>query len=109
MAIKVEITDDKMRAKIRTAKLVVQNSMSTIFEEFIKNTPRDKGNARDHTYVNGKTIHANYEYAQVLEAGRGVRDGKMRGSEQAPKGMTQPTLKFAKDLLKRKMNLEGNK
>jgi hypothetical protein len=52
------------------------------------------GNARRNTKLIGNEIQANYSYASVLDQGRGVRDGQMRGSEQAPKGMSDPTIKY---------------
>jgi hypothetical protein len=58
--------------------------------EYQKLTPKKTGNARRKTILQGNTIKANYPYAQVLDEGRGVRDGQMRGSTQAPKGMTKP-------------------
>lgn len=62
------------------------------FQSFRKHTPIDNGYARDHTKKNGRRIEANYPYAQVLEKGRSFRDGQMRGSVQAPQGMTKPTI-----------------
>jgi hypothetical protein len=58
--------------------------------EYQKLTPKKTGNARRKTTLQGNTIQANYPYAEVLDAGRGNRDGQMRGSTQAPKGMTKP-------------------
>jgi hypothetical protein len=58
--------------------------------EYQKLTPVKSGNARKRTTLKGNSIQANYPYAEVLDAGRGNRDGQMRGSTQAPKGMTKP-------------------
>ena len=66
-------------------------------ERFRQYTPEDTGNAKRNTKLNGNEIQTNYNYARVLDQGRGMRDGQMRGSTQAPKGMTKPTID---DLLK---------
>jgi hypothetical protein len=69
--------------------------------EFKSLTPIDKGNARRNTtLVNGATIRADYPYAQVLNDGRGYRDGQMRGSTQAPQGMTRPFDKWLRARMK---------
>jgi hypothetical protein len=62
------------------------------YQEFVKNTPVKTGNAKRQTSLQGNQIIANYNYAEVLDLGRGFRDGQMRGSEQAPQGMTKPTI-----------------
>ena len=62
------------------------------YQTFVKSTPRRSGNAKRKTTRQGKTINADYPYAKVLDDGRGFRDGQMRGSTQAPDGMTTPTI-----------------
>jgi hypothetical protein len=62
------------------------------YTEFLKVTPIKTGNAKRSTSLQGTQIRANYPYADVLDQGRGFRDGQMRGSEQAPEGMTKPTI-----------------
>lgn len=37
-------------------------------------------------------IHNSLEYAPVIDAGRGFRDGQFRGSEQAPQGIIDPAI-----------------
>jgi hypothetical protein len=44
--------------------------------------------------LKGNTIEANYQYAQVLDKGRHMTSRGMRGSDQAPKGMSEPTEEF---------------
>lgn len=73
--------------------------MPQLEKEFLKNTPIATGNARANTSLRGNVIEADYPYAFVLDAGRGFRDGQMRGSEQAPDGMSEPTKEFAKKLI----------
>ena len=67
--------------------------MPAVFQEFYNNTPVKSGNARRNTKLVKNEIQANYQYAGVLDQGRGFRDGQMRGSTQAPDGMTKPALK----------------
>ena len=69
--------------------------------EFVRLTPIRRGplggNARRNTKLVGNSeIHANYQYADVLDAGRHMTTKGMRGSTQAPKGMTKPFLDWAK-------------
>jgi hypothetical protein len=67
------------------------------YKKFVDITPEDTGNAKRNTMLSGNEIVANYPYAGVLDEGRGYRDGQMRGSEQAPKGMSEPTLQHVRD------------
>jgi hypothetical protein len=73
-------------------------------QRFVIHTPEDTGNAKRNTKLNGNEIQTNYNYARVLDEGRSIRDGQMRGSTQAPKGMTKPTIddliKHIKDISK---------
>jgi hypothetical protein len=64
------------------------------YKEFVKNTPVRSGNAKRNTRLKGNTIEADYAYAGVLDKGRHMTSRGMRGSNQAPKGMTQPTVDF---------------
>jgi len=64
------------------------------YKEFVKNTPVRSGNAKRNTRLKGNTIEADYTYAGVLDKGRHMTSRGMRGSNQAPKGMTQPTVDF---------------
>ena len=66
------------------------------YKEFVKNTPVRSGNAKRNTRLKGNTIEADYAYAGVLDKGRHMTNRGMRGSNQAPKGMTQPTVDFLK-------------
>lgn len=80
-----QITGDIERIKKDLAKVPAES-----LKEYRDLTPVDKGNARRKTVLRGNTIQANYPYAQVLDEGRSKRDGQMRGSTQAPQGMTRP-------------------
>ena len=80
-----------------------QHIIDQAFPVFVKNTPIDSGNARRKTEKHQDFIKANYEYAQVLNQGRGFRDGQMRGSSQSPKGMSLPTIDFIRGYIQRKL------
>ena len=109
MEFTLKIDQSRMTAKINNLKKIVDQCMPDIYNKFESVTPVAKGNARGNTYREGNTIHANYPYAQVLNAGRGYRDGQMRGSEQAPQGMVKPTVEFAKNLITARVRSEGKK
>ncbi len=81
----------------------IQNKLNNVpkeaYKQFVKNTPIKTGNARRNTKLKGKTIEANYQYAQVLDKGRHMTNRGMRGSEQAPEGMSKPTTEFIKQTI----------
>lgn len=62
------------------------------YNKFYDVTPEDKGYAKSQTKKKGKSIVADYPYATVLDKGRHMTNRGMRGSNQAPKGMTEPTI-----------------
>jgi hypothetical protein len=62
------------------------------FQYFRKITPFRSGNAKRNTFRNDDTIQADYPYARRLDSGY---------SRQAPDGMTQPTVAFIKDYIKK--------
>ena len=70
------------------------------YKKFREVTPQRTGNAKRNTKLNGTEIQTNYPYARVLDDGRGFRDGQMRGSTQAPDGMTKPTIDHILDYIK---------
>jgi hypothetical protein len=55
---------------------------------------KSRGNAKRSTSLKGNKIIADYPYAEVLDKGRHMTNRGMRGSDQAPKGMTKPTEDF---------------
>lgn len=59
---------------------------------FVDKTPKQTGNAKSKTYLRrGDTISAEYDYAVPLDNGR---------SDQAPFGMSKPTVEHIKGLIK---------
>jgi hypothetical protein len=57
-------------------------------------TPIRRGNARNRTVLSNNEIHADYPYAQRLNTG---------WSRQAPNGMSQPTIRFILDYIKKQL------
>lgn len=111
--VKLDLNTAFIEAKLRNLQKIPQHIMPPTFQYFKNATPKKSGNARANTVMQGNVIYANYPYAAVLDAGRGFRDGQMRGSVQAPYGMTQPTINlFMKALAQAEadaiMNQGGN-
>jgi hypothetical protein len=73
-----------------------------IFNQVMATTPVDTGQARRGWRYSkspgGFTIENQVPYIGVLDQGRGFRDGQIRGSKQAPKGIVMPSL----DTIKRR-------
>jgi hypothetical protein len=92
----VKITN-QLTPKIKSIQQKLNNLPKEAYQEFVKLTPIRTGNAKRSTKLQGKTIEANYAYAGVLDKGRHMTSKGMRGSEQAPKGMTKPTVDFIKN------------
>jgi hypothetical protein len=62
------------------------------YDFFYKQTPVRTGNARSKTKLKQDTIRASYPYAGRLDRG---------WSQQAPKGMSGPTLNFIRRLVRK--------
>jgi len=86
--VKTQVFRRRMRALRGTKKNVMQKA----FEFFKRITPIDRGFARRNTKLVNNTIEANYPYAGVLDKGRHMTNRGMRGSKQAPDGMSKPTI-----------------
>jgi len=89
------MSDVKLSAfnsKLKRVKNIKDDVMPKAFTFFRSITPIKSGNARRHTFLNNKNeIDAGYQYASRLDEG---------SSNQAPKGMVQPTLAEIKKLVK---------
>jgi hypothetical protein len=68
------------------------NISQVAYDKFKDVTPIKTGNAKRNTKKNGKKIEANYPYATILDKGRHMTRRGMRGSDQAPEGMSKPAL-----------------
>jgi hypothetical protein len=86
--IKTQVFKRRMRALRGTKKNVMQKA----FEFFKRITPIDTGWAKRNTKLVNNNIVANYPYAGVLDKGRHMTNRGMRGSKQAPEGMSKPTI-----------------
>ena len=82
-----------------------QNIAKEAFTKFKDVTPVKSGNAKKNTKLQGNSINADYAYANVLDKGRHMTRRGMRGSEQAPQGMTEPTIKHIRDYVKQKLGV----
>ena len=74
-----------------------KNVTQVAFDKFKSTTPVKSGNAKRNTTKGNNTIDANYSYAQVLDKGRHMTNKGMRGSNQAPEGMSKPTLEHVRE------------
>lgn len=90
----IKLTVNNMTSSLKRIQKRLDKVPQEAHKEFVKNTPVKSGNARRSTKLKGKTIEANYPYAQVLDKGRHMTNRGMRGSEQSPEGMTKPTMEF---------------
>lgn len=90
--IKIDVkVDDLMTGQIKKIQKELAQVPREGYREFLRLTPIKTGNARRSTrFINGDTIEADYPYAEVLDKGRHMTNRGMRGSIQAPKGMTLP-------------------
>jgi hypothetical protein len=85
-----------------------QNIAKEAFTKFVDVTPiakKNGGNAKRSTKLQGNTINANYAYANVLDKGRHMTNRGLRGSEQAPTGMTEPTVEHIRNYVKQKLGV----
>lgn len=73
-----------------------------LHQEMVKLTPIDTGNARNRTRLeSNRRIRAAYPYARVLDRGRHMTSRGVRGSLQAPRGMTGPLRQWYRKEIRR--------
>lgn len=82
-----------------------KNISKEAYKFFHDVTPIRSGNAKRSTTLKGNTIDANYPYATVLDKGRHMTNRGMRGSTQAPKGMSKPTYQHIRDYVYRTLGV----
>lgn len=90
----VKITHNRITPSLGKIRVKMDKLPKQAFLHWKKITPKKTGNAKRRTKLNKNVIDANYNYAVPLDQGR---------SKQAPRGMLEPTLKYIKTLLKRKI------
>jgi hypothetical protein len=97
MSISLDVTvTTTLPNTLKTIKQKLAKLPQEAYKEFVSVTPVKTGNAKRNTKLKGNTIEANYQYAGVLDKGRHMTSRGMRGSNQAPRGMTKPTTEFIK-------------
>lgn len=79
---KVDLT--LLTAKLKKVAGLKQAVMPQALDTFVKSTPIKTGNARRNTRLQRDVIKADYNYASKLDGGSSV---------QAPRGMSEPTIK----------------
>lgn len=82
-----------------------KNISQEAYKFFHDITPERSGNAKNKTRLKGNTIDANYPYAAVLDKGRHMTNRGMRGSTQAPQGMSKPTYEHIRDYVYKKLGV----
>jgi hypothetical protein len=91
---KVKQVKNSIGPRIRRKRRALERVPRQAYDFFVQTTPIDKGNARRKTKFtktgNLSVIDADYPYAVPLNKGH---------SKQAPKGMTEPTIKYIKRLI----------
>lgn len=91
-----------MTPALRRIRQQVNNLPKQLEQEMIRLTPEDTGLARRKTrLVSNRKITAAYPYAQVLDRGRRMTSRGMRGSTQAPRGMTAPLREWYRAKIRR--------
>lgn len=85
---------------LKSIQQKLNNLPTEAYKVFRDITPVKTGYAKSQTKLKGTTIEANYNYASVLDKGRHMTNRGMRGSTQAPVGMTKPTLDFIRKRVK---------
>jgi len=88
---KITVVRDQITPDLQELTRDLQRIPEDAFKIFRSHTPIRSGAARRNTTLKGSTIDANYAYATALDGG---------SSNQAPDGMTKPTL----DLVRRRLD-----
>ena len=78
----------KIPSRVRNLERKIDKLKKDAAEFFKNTTPIRTGNARSKTKLDRDAIKANYHYATKLNEGY---------SRQAPDGMTNPTIEFIQD------------
>lgn len=102
ISMNVRVSRNLMTPALKNISNALQKLPSDTHQQFVKTTPIDTGNARTKTkLVNNKRIEANYPYAGVLDKGRHMTNRGVRGSKQAPRGMTRPVREWMRNFIRK--------
>ena len=89
----VRKTKDTMAQSLeKINRQLTEDIADTAYDHFRSITPKRSGNARRRTVLDDNEIQLRYPYAERLDTG---------WSKQAPKGMSEPTLRYLKRIKKR--------
>lgn len=88
----IKFDSKQAETKLNQVQEIPDKIWKKAYDFFVKTTPIRSGNARNKTRLKGKTIDADYPYAQRLD--------KESWSRQAPNGMTEPTIKEIERLIR---------
>lgn len=90
----MRIIRDQIQGKIKKNLRGLDKVAEKAYDEFVKVTPIRSGNARNSTDFekSSNEIQGNYNYANRLNKG---------WSSQAPEGMTDPTIDFVRNEVRR--------
>lgn len=96
MPVQLQVSiENNISGMIRRIQKKLDNLPGEAYRVFYDKTPVRTGWAKQNTkLVNRNTIVANYNYAEVLDRGRHRTGRGMRGSTQAPRGMSAPTIEY---------------
>lgn len=102
---KISVDTKAVEKLFSKSKVIGEQVVRDAGNYFRAMTPIRTGNARQNTSIDieNRTIEADYPYASVLDAGRRLTPSGMRGSTQAPNGMTQPTINEINRSVKREL------
>lgn len=81
-----------IEARIKKLQAELPKIPAKAADKFKNTTPIRTGNARKNTTLSNIEIQANYPYANKLNEG---------SSKQAPRGMTEPTINYIRDLIRK--------
>lgn len=95
MKFKLRTARDTMSPDIQRLQRVYKELPKEALDAWVKNTPKDSGNARRKTKLEGNDIVANYPYAERLDKGY---------SKQARNGMSKPTMEAIERYLRLKVS-----
>lgn len=87
------VKTQKFQQRMTALRGVKKNVIQQAFAYFKRITPVRTGFAKRNTRLVNNVIEAAYAYAFVLDKGRHMTNKGMRGSKQAPEGMSKPTIK----------------
>jgi len=100
MSITLNVTfNNTVTKSLNRIKQKLQKLPQEAYKVFKDETPVKTGFAKRNTKLKGSTISADYGYAEVLDKGRHMTRRGMRGSKQAPVGMSKPTTDYIKKRL----------